>query len=195
MIQWADGSDNARNIPVRRPASAFFALLRFLLRVLVWAISGEPDAPFVRTPVRYAPLIAEALAIGQNDVVYELGSGDGRFLLVCALHEPGARFVGIERNPLLHLRALLNKRLVGNPRNVELRREDFFGSDLSGATKLYAYLLDPAMQRLQPKLEREFKGTLASRAFPLPRKELANVVALTEKIGAHAQHLLFVYAF
>jgi len=51
------------------------------------------------------------------------------------------------------------------------------------------------MFQLQPKFEKEFKGRVASRAFPIPRKELSNVVALTERIGMHGQHLLFVYDF
>lgn len=160
-----------------------------------WLVLGKLDAPFLPTPVRYAPLVLETLAVQAGDIVYELGSGDGRFMLECAKLAPKARFVGIERNPFLHGIALLRKKSARNAPNVEFRRGNFFDADFSEATKVYAYLLDDVMFRLSPKFQSEFKGRIASRAFPIPRKELSNVVALTERIGAHGQHLLFVYDF
>jgi hypothetical protein len=171
------------------------AVLFFLGRILIWVISNHLDVPFVPTPMRYAPIVIEALEVREGDIVFELGSGDGRFLLACARLDPSIRFVGIERNPLLHLAALLRKRFTGRPSNAEFRLGNFFATDLSEADKVYAYLLDPVMFRLQSKFEKEFKGRVASRAFPFPRRELSNVVALTETIGGHGQHLLFVYDF
>jgi hypothetical protein len=175
--------------------SLFAAVAIFLFRLIVWIVSGNLDAPFVPTPERYAELVAVVLEFSPGDVVYELGSGEGSFMLACAALAPDTRFVGIERNPFLHGAALVRKRWAGNPQNVELRRGNFFKSDLSEATKIYAYLLDTVMFRLKPKFEKEFKGRVASRAFPIPKMELSNVVALTERIGAHGQHLLFVYDF
>ncbi|HTR18661.1 MAG TPA: class I SAM-dependent methyltransferase [Candidatus Paceibacterota bacterium] len=171
------------------------AIAVFLVRILVWVISGHLDVPFVPTPPRYASTVALALEVWPGDVVYELGSGDGRFVLACASLSPRSRFVGIERNPLLHAAALFRRYRAGNPGNVEFRRGNFFRTDFSEANKVYAYLLDSVMYRLQPKFEREFKGRVASRAFPFARKELSNVIALTETVGAHGQHLLFVYDF
>jgi SAM-dependent methyltransferase len=173
----------------------FAAVAAFLLRTLAWVVSGQLDVPFVPTPVRYAEAVATTLELAQGDVVYELGSGDGRFVLACARLAPEASFVGIERNALLYAASLFRKYRAGNPGNVEFRRGDFFKTDLSPANKMYVYLLDSVMHRLQPKFEREFKGRVASRAFPFSRKELSNVIELTETIGAHGQHLLFVYDF
>ena len=173
----------------------FAAVAAFLLRMMVWVISGYLDVPFVPTPVRYAEAVAATLELAPGDTVYELGSGDGRFLLACAKLAPEATFVGIERNPLLHVAALFRKYRAKSPANVEFRRGDLFKSDFSPATKMYVYLLDSVMHQLQPKFEREFKGRVASRAFPFARKQLSNVVALTEQVGAHGQHLLFVYDF
>ncbi len=159
-----------------------------------WLILGRLDAPFVPTPVRYAKTVLETLQIQDGDVVYELGSGDGRFMLACARLAPGVRFVGIERNPPLHLIALSRKRFAGLP-NVEFKRQDFFATDFSQATRLYAYLLDSMMLRLEPKLEQEFTGRLASRAFSVPGKEPVDIVELTTRVGGHGQHKLFVYDF
>ncbi|MDR3571954.1 MAG: methyltransferase domain-containing protein [Candidatus Pacebacteria bacterium] len=160
-----------------------------------WLAFGIVDAPFVPTPARYSKLVLETLDIRSGDVVYELGSGDGKFMLSCALLQPEAKFMGVERNPFLHALALARKRFGGNPANVEFRRGDFFATDLAQASKIYTYLLDSMMLRLKPKFEQEFKGRLASRAFSIPQKEPSNVITLTHKIGAHGQHLLFVYDF
>jgi hypothetical protein len=173
----------------------FVAVCFFVFRCLVWLVSGRMDAPFVPTPVHFAGLVVEALELAPGDVVFELGSGAGTFMLALAALSPEARFVGIERNPFLHLIALVQKRLAGNPQNVEFRRGDIFEADFSEANKVYAYLLDTVMHHLHPKLEREFKGVLASRAFPFPRKKPDGVVALSDHIGAHGQHLLFMYDF
>lgn len=167
----------------------------FVYRLSVFLISGWLDAPFVPTPERYADLISEVLELSPGDIVYELGSGDGAFMLACARLSPDCTFVGIERNPLLHVAALFSRKRAGTPANVEFRRGNFFDADLSRANKAYAYLLDPTMFRLAPKFDKEFRGRLVSRAFPIPRRELSNVVELTDQIGSHGQHLLFVYDF
>ena len=173
----------------------FIAVCFFVFRSLLWLVSGRMDAPFVPTPTRYADIVAGSLELAPGDVVFELGSGAGTFVFALAALAPEARFIGIERNPFLHIIALARKRLVGSPKNVEFRRGDLFRSDFSEANKAYAYLLDTVMHRLQPKFEQEFKGVLASRAFPFPRKKPDGVVTLSEHIGAHGQHLLFMYDF
>src|ERR1700685_2741180 len=125
----------------------------FLIRFFIWGISGSMDAPFVPTPRRYAIELNRALMYSPHDVVYELGSGDGRLLLVCAMFQSEAKFIGIERNPILHVTALVRKRFSGNPSNVEFRWQNFFDADLRDATKIYAYLLDNTMARLEPKFQ------------------------------------------
>jgi len=166
----------------------------FVVRMILWVVTGELDAPFVPTPVRYAEHVTAALEIAPGDVVYELGCGDGRFMLALAQFAPEATFVGIERNLLLYAVALFRRRRAGYS-NASFRRSNFFDVDFSGANKVYAYLLDSAMHKLQPKFEREFKGRVASRTFPFTRKEMSNAILLTERIGAHGQHLLFIYDF
>jgi Putative methyltransferase len=173
----------------------FVAVAVFLFRVLVFAISGYLDVPFVPTSVHYADIVAATLDLSPGDVVFELGSGDGRFMLALAALQPGARFVGVEHNPLLHIAALTRRRFGGDPGNVEFQRGDFFATDFSPANKMYLYLLDPVMHQLQPKFDNQFKGRVVSRAFPFTRKKLSNVVALSDHIGMHGQHLLFVYDF
>ena len=155
------------------------------------------EVPFVRTSRRVYPLIADALEIKENDVVYELGSGDGGFLLTLSTQFPHTRFVGIERNIVLHWLAQLCKRFFyGNPPNVSFRRENFFKTDFSETTKMYTYLLTGVMNRLLPTFERELKGArIASLAFQFKEKQPSHVVELSKKRGSHGEHLLYVYDF
>src|SRR5882757_205857 len=79
----------------------FCALVVYNLRGLAKSISAYYDVPYVPTPHELLPIIADALDIQPRDVVYDLGCGDGRLLFYCARRFPNARFVGVERNPLL----------------------------------------------------------------------------------------------
>jgi hypothetical protein len=173
----------------------FTAAVLFFRRAILWFVFGQLDAPFVPTPKRYASVVTEALDVQAGDTVYELGSGDGRFVLACAKLSPTARFLGVERNIFLHLIASTRKRFAGNPTNVEFRRGDLFETDLSHTNKMYLYLLTPAMLDLQSRFEKEFSGRVASRAFKFANKEPSSVVALGTRSGAHGQHNLYVYDF
>ncbi len=171
-------------------------VLLLCLLMITWVVSFYMDVPFVPTPSDAFPKIKQVLRLGSGDVVYELGSGDGRFLLACALREPRARFIGIERNPLLYTYSLFRKHLAGNPSNLTFLRASFFDIDLSGATKIYAYLLDPIMDALLPKFERELShARIASRAFKFSKKDPAETLRLSEQPGSHNQHMLYVYDF
>jgi predicted RNA methylase len=171
------------------------AAVFFFLRAIQWFMFGRVDAPFVPTPQKYAGIVVEALDVRDNDTVYELGSGDGRFILACAKLSPRSKYVGIEYNPLLHVIALIRKRVTSGAHNVEFRRGNFFDTDFSEADKLYAYLLTTVMRELEPKFGREFKGRVASRAFTLANKEPSSVIQLSDRAGAHGQHNLYVYDF
>src|SRR6185369_2343725 len=100
----------------------------FLMRILRRMYSGSSDAPFMPTPSNAFATIMTSLDIGPDDIIYELGSGDGRFLIFCASREPSARYVGIEHDSLLHCTARCRQWLSGM-RNVEFRRGNFYNVD------------------------------------------------------------------
>jgi SAM-dependent methyltransferase len=177
-----------------------FVVLIFSIGVLAflcaWLLSAYLDVPFVPTPYKAFPIIADALEIKEGDVVYELGSGDGRFILWCARRNANAQFIGIERNAILHVYTLARKRLAGNPPNLIYRRGDLFKTDLQDATKVYAYLLNSVMAKLAPKFDAELRNArLASRAFILASKKPSTVIELSKKPGKHGEHMLYVYDF
>ena len=164
--------------------------------VFVGAISVYLDVPFVPTPARYRRVIDAALQIAPRDVVYELGSGTGGFLINLAKQHPEARFVGIELNTILYFYANVRKRLLGNPPNVSFRCENFYQTDLSKADKIYGYLLDSVMETILPKLQRETNGVrFASRAFQFKSKKPVETVRLSRIPGTHGENMLYVYEF
>ena len=168
------------------------ALAVFIFEHAGYVFSGFLDVPYVPTRRRYYPLIIEALQIRDGDVVYDLGCGNGRFLLACARAFPRTRFVGIERNYMLYLQTQFWRRRAGNPVNIFFRRENFYRTDLSDATRVYAYLLSSVMEKLFAT--RDQKGLrIVSRAFFIKGRTPLCTITLTEKVGNHGQHQLHVY--
>jgi hypothetical protein len=166
----------------------------FIGLAILHILSDRAGVPFVRTPRVVFQKVADALEIQEGDIIYELGSGDGSFLLWCAAQYPEARLLGIERNPLLVRYA--NWRLKRSQlSNVTFIKQDIFHTDYSTATKLYAYLLPSLMDRLLPTLEAQFHGRLASRAFRFAKKDVSAEITLSNKAGSHGQHKLFVFEF
>lgn len=172
--------------------SVLIALGIFIVVYSGYAYSSGLDVPYVPTPQRHYPIIVEALQIREGDVVYDLGSGDGTFLAYCATRFPATRFVGIERNPFLHMQALWKKKRAGNPANLTFRRENFYAADMNDATKIYAYLLTGIIEKLFAETPRP-GVRLVSRAFRLRDHEAAAVVELSPTKGWHGEHLLYVY--
>lgn len=168
------------------------ALVGFLIRFLILIISRGYDVPFVRTPRKYYPVIERALQIRSGDVVYDLGSGEGKFVLYLAKKHPDVQFVGIERNRLLFTQARLRRWWAGTPSNATFRRENFYTTDFNDATRVYAYLLSKVMtklfaERTQPGLR------IVSRAFRIKGREPLETIELTTRKGWHGEHELHVY--
>ena len=122
-------------------------------------------APYVATPRKTARKMLEMAEVGPDDVVYDLGSGDGRLLWLAA-QEFGARAVGIEIDPFRYAWTKMLIRFKGMQGQVEVIRADFFLVDLSAASVVTAYLLRDTNRKLMDKLERE----LPSRARVVSRK-------------------------
>ena len=137
--------------------------------VLFATWSDLKGAPFVTTPQRTIRKMLAMAQVGPDDVVYDLGSGDGRILFTAA-QEFGARAVGIEIDPLRYLwtRWLIHRKdLIGQ---VDVIRRNMFAVDLSPATVVTCYLLSETNLNLMGKLETELSpGTcVVSRNFPFP---------------------------
>lgn len=119
-------------------------------------LSRQADVLYIPTPQPVVDGMLELAEIKADDVVYDLGSGDGR-IVITAAKKYGATGVGIEIDPALVLRARKNAEDAGVADRVRFVSEDLFTADLSGATVVTLYLLQSLNERLRPKLVRELK--------------------------------------
>lgn len=137
---------------VRLPVLALMALA-------VWAPQTAKRTP----DIHYAPTrheIAEAMltlaGVGAGDVVYDLGSGDGRLPIIAA-QRFGARGVGVEIDARLVARSRQNARDAGVDDRVSFIEGDLFAADVSEATVVTLYLSTSVLRQLEPKLKAELR--------------------------------------
>ena len=116
--------------------------------------TDSADVPYVPTPQRVVDRMLELAEVSEDDVVYDLGSGDGR-IVITAARDYGARGVGIEIDSALVREARANADSAGVADRVEFRQGDLFEADLSEATAVTLYLLPSVNLKLRPKLLRE----------------------------------------
>ncbi len=115
-----------------------------------------PYVPYVPTPEAVVDEMLEIAKVSVKDVVYDLGSGDGR-IVIAAAKRFGARGVGIEINPDLVREANENAGLAGVAHLVRFVEGDFFLADLREATVITLYLLPEVNRQLLPKLLAELR--------------------------------------
>lgn len=111
----------------------------------------ERDAPYVATSQRIVTRMLEVADVSSDDVVYDLGSGDGR-IPITAAKLFGARGVGIEIDPELVAKSRANARAAGVAEYVEFKQKDMFKTDLSDATVVALYLWPEINVKLRPML-------------------------------------------
>lgn len=117
---------------------------------------SKPDVIYVPTPQPVVEAMLRLARVQRTDVVYDLGSGDGRVVIAAAkLH--GARGVGIEIDPALTKKARENAAAAGVADRVRFVTQDLFKADLRPATVVTLYLLQSLNERLRPKLVRELR--------------------------------------
>jgi SAM-dependent methyltransferase len=127
----------------------------------------EPDVIYVPTPQNVVEAMLKLANVTSSDVVYDLGSGDGR-IPITAAEKYGARGVGIDINPerIKEANANLAKSKAGD--KVRFLNQDLFETDLSPATVITLYLLPSLNQKLIPKLKQLKPGTrIVSHSFDM----------------------------
>jgi SAM-dependent methyltransferase len=130
-------------------------------------------APWVPTPMEKVHKMLDMAEVGPEDLVYDLGCGDGR-TIVTAARRYGARAVGIEIDPSRYLWCQLLITVLGLRECVRVVYGDFFAQDLSGATVVTCYLLPSTNDRLVGKLKRELQPSarVVSNDFAFPTLRL-----------------------
>ena len=132
------------------------------------ASARMPDVIYVPTPTPVVDAMLKLAEVKKGDVVYDLGSGDGR-IPIAAARQYGVRAVGIEIDPQRIKEAEVNARKAGVANLVSFREQDLFKADFSEASVVTLYLLSSLNQKLRPKLMAELKpGTrIVSHAFDM----------------------------
>jgi precorrin-6B methylase 2 len=139
-----------------------FVLIVLLLEMativaVVWVVwSATIGAPWLPTPKSSVRRMLEIAEVNSDDVLYDLGSGDGR-IIVMAAEEFGAKSIGIEADPLRVFWARRKIKKRGLQDRTEVIRGNFFKTDLSDATVVTLYLGHKVNMKIREKLAEDLK--------------------------------------
>ena len=150
--------------------------LAVILALVVWAVPAsaqqagklrDPDVIYVPTPQEVVDAMLQMAGVTGKDVVYDLGSGDGR-IPITAAQKYGATGVGIDINPQRIKEANENLAKSGVGSKVKFLNQDLFETDLSPATVITLYLLPSLNVKLMPTLKKLKPGTrIVSHSFDM----------------------------
>ena len=153
--------------------------------------NAESLAPYIPTPEILVQTMLQAADVKPGDVVYDLGSGDGR-IVIAAAKSFGAHAVGVELRPDLCRKAELRVKAMGLEDLVKIVPGNFLHVDLSPATVVTIYLLTSSNERLKPNLEKYLRpgARVVSNDYPMKgwRESRLRIV----KMGS-AEHKIYVY--
>jgi precorrin-6B methylase 2 len=129
----------------------------------------SPDVVYIPTPHDVVEAMLQVTKAGPGDVLYDLGSGDGRIPIAAALKYGVARGIGVDINPERITEANENLVKTGVGDRVRFINADLFETDLSEATVVTLYLLSTLNVKLLPKLLKELKpgSRIVSHAFDM----------------------------
>ncbi|MCL5435204.1 MAG: 50S ribosomal protein L11 methyltransferase [Patescibacteria group bacterium] len=135
----------------------FGVTILFLLFLLsmVWP-PDSPWAPWWRTSKKTARAMCKLADVKKEDIVYDLGSGEGTALLIAA-KEFGATGFGVEIDPVRFLFSKFILKINGLSNKVKIKRGNLFKQDISKASVIFVYLVPKTLDRLLPKFKKELK--------------------------------------
>ena len=130
--------------------------------------SAETHAPYVPTPYEIVDRMLAIAGVTADDMVYDLGCGDGRIPIVAA-KKYGARGVGVDIDPVRIAEANANARGAGVAHLVRFIEQDALTVDVSPATVVTLYLLSASNVKLRPILTRQLRpgARIVSHAFSM----------------------------
>jgi SAM-dependent methyltransferase len=142
------------------------------------------DVPYVATPPEVVAQMLALAAPTRNDVLYDLGSGDGRIVIEAA-RRFGTRGLGVDLNPVRVEEATANARRAGVQDRVRFRQQDLFETDLRPASIVTLYLLPRVNLELRPRMFEQLRpGTrVVSHAFAMGDWEPDSIVQVKVNQG------------
>jgi SAM-dependent methyltransferase len=153
----------------------------------------EHIVPYVPTPMAVVQKMLEVAKVQSDDVVYDLGSGDGRIVIMAA-EKFGAHAVGVELDSDLFEKSSDRIRKLGLQDRAQIVHENMFEVNVRRATVVTLYLLTSVNERLRPKLERELRSgaRVVSHDFQVPGWQPAETAEVTSENQVVSKVYLYV---
>jgi SAM-dependent methyltransferase len=180
---------------MKSPRSTIAAIFGAVLICVLFASAGSPRAnwsaslqeslaPYVPTPQGVVDRMLELAEVTANDVVYDLGCGDGR-IVITAAKKFGARGVGVDIDPDRIREAKANAKEAGVENLVTFIKQDAMTVDVSPASVVTLYLLSSSNLKLRPMLTKQLKpgARIVSHAFSMGDWEPLKVVTVDDPDG------------
>jgi hypothetical protein len=154
----------------------------------------ETPVPFVATPMDVVRKMLEMARVDKDDILYDLGCGDGR-IVITAAKEYGARGVGIDIDPRRIEESVANARTAEVEDRVEFRLQDAEKAFFSDATVVTLYMLTEINERLRPALERQLRcGVyIVSHNYPILGWGCKLVEFVTMMAEDNDEHFIYLY--
>ena len=160
--------------------SIFLLIILFVnLSILQGIFSAAPWVPLSK---KNLVNLIDSLGAEPEEVVYDLGSGDGRWLFYFARHSSAKSIKGFELSYLMFFVYCFKKLFRGYPQ-VTVEIKNFYKTSFSAADVVLCFLTPMAMKKLLPKLKKEMKpgAKLISYAFTLPQMEPEQISKISPK--------------
>jgi len=153
----------------------------------------EHIVPYVPTPMAVVQKMLEVAKVEPDDVVYDLGSGDGRIVIMAA-QKFGAHAVGVELDSDLFEKSSDRIRKLDLQDRAQIVHENMFEVNVRHATVVTLYLLTTVNERLRPKLERELRSgaRVVSHDFQVPGWQPVQTVEVTSENQVTSKVYLYV---
>lgn len=187
----------------RRALYAVWTTVALGLCLLVLAEKAPPQEPFnvpesdrtvpyVPTPPEVVKKMLDMAKVGPNDLVYDLGSGDGRIVIMAA-EKYGAKAVGVELDEGRFKESSARLAELGLEKRAKIVRGNLFETDVRPATVVTLYLLPDVNQRLRPRLEKELRAgaRVVSHNYSMDTWEAEQEETVTSADGQ--SHTVFLY--
>lgn len=151
-------------------------------------------APYVATPMNVVEKMLEMADVCAEDVLYDLGCGDGR-IVIAAAEKYGARGVGIDIDPGRIRESKDRAKKAAVESLVEFRVQDATKADITPATVVTLYLLPESNEMLRPMLERQLRpgARIISHNYRIPGWDDREIEATTLTDSTGLEHSIFLY--
>ena len=151
------------------------------------------NVPYVPSPIPVVRSMLRLSSAGPSDIVYDLGCGDARILIIAVKEFNVWRAIGVEKDYRRYLAALKNIAIHGIGGRALVIHGDMFYTDISDASIVTLFLLTSVNEMLKPKLEKELKpGTrVVSHEFKIPGWRVAAEERVIDNRGF--SHRIYLY--